>query len=66
MHWVDRICSDYNISINELARITKTSTGTYSNAKKRGTKLKNMSYSVLSRLAHALNIYIETLIVMYD
>lgn len=66
MHWVDEICRDYGWSINQLARKAGLSPGTLGSAKTRNTKLKNMSWKVIMRLAKATGIEPEALVFMYD
>lgn len=66
MHWVDQICNDYGLSINELARRAKISPGTLGSAKSRGTKLSNMSYKVIVALAMAIKLEPEVLVFKYD
>ncbi len=51
MHWVDKICSDYGISINELARRAGISPGALGNCKARGTNLEDVKYSTVVKIA---------------
>lgn len=66
LHWVDRICRDFGLSINELARKAGISPGTLGNAKRRNTPIRRLGYETVERLADALGVFKETLIVMYD
>ncbi len=66
MHWVDKMCIDFNTSINEIARGTGLSTGIFSGAKRRNTPIRKMGYDTIDRIAAFLKVYKETLITMYD
>lgn len=66
MHWVDEICRDYGLSLNELARKAGISPGTLGNAKARGTKLRNMSYHIILSLSRAIRLEPEVLVFKYD
>lgn len=66
MHWVDQMCEDFGMSINEIARRAGLSTGLLSNAKRRNTPIRRLGYETVEKLANALGVLKETLIVMYD
>lgn len=66
MHWVDQICAEFNISINELARISSISPGALGNAKKRNTPLNKTNYGNVIKIANALKLTPEDLVSKYD
>lgn len=66
MHWVDKICKDYRISLNELARLSGLSTGTLGNCKARGTQLKDIKWRNVEKLSNALGLDKENFVNRYN
>lgn len=54
MHWTIKMCNDFNISLNELARIGETTAGSLGMMKRREQRIENTDPRLLDRYVYAL------------
>jgi DNA-binding Xre family transcriptional regulator len=65
-HWVDKLCVDHGMSINEISRRTGLSTGFFSNCKRRGTPIDGVVARNLLKLSEALGVEMSDMLDRYS